>query len=62
MASCKSSGYSQAQIKKFASLGLIDPVKLPNGTQVFFDKKEQKYYDPKTDIYMSNQEIMDMLR
>ncbi len=42
--------------------GLDDPLMLPNGAEVWFDKQEGKYYDPKTDIYLSNEELMDMMR
>lgn len=38
------------------SQGLEGPFKLKSGLVVYYDKKEGKYYNPKTDIYLSVEE------
>jgi hypothetical protein len=35
------------------SQGLEGPFKLKNGLVVYYDKKAGKYYNPKTDIYLT---------
>ncbi len=43
-------GYSSRQ-------GLEGPFPYPNGRVLYYDPKEGKYWDPKTDFYLDNNEI-----
>lgn len=40
-----------------ASEGLEGPFKFKNGSILYYDPKEGKYYDPKTDLFVSNEEM-----
>jgi hypothetical protein len=36
--------------------GLEGPFSYPNGRVLYYDPKEGKYWDPKTDFYLSHEE------
>lgn len=38
--------------------GLEGPFVFGNGQVVYYDPKEGRYWDPKTDFYLSNQEAL----
>ena len=40
--------------------GLEGPFFYPNGRVAYYDPKEGQYWDPKTDFYLSNQEVTDL--
>jgi len=40
--------------------GLEGPFFYPNGRVAYYDAKEGQYWDPKTDFYLSNQEVTDL--
>ena len=37
--------------------GLEGPFHYPNGRVLYYDHKEGKYYDPRTDFYVSNEDV-----
>jgi len=37
--------------------GLTGPYFYPNGRVLYFDPKEQQYWDPTTDFYVDNHEV-----
>ena len=41
-----------------ARIGLEGPFCFANGQVVYYDPKEGKYWDPKTDWYLSNEEAL----
>jgi len=43
-----------------ARKGLEGPFRYPSGRVVYYDPKEGKYYDPKTDWYLSHQEALEL--
>lgn len=40
-----------------ARKGLEGPFVYPNGQILYYDPREGQYWDPKTDFYMSNEEM-----
>ncbi len=40
-----------------ARKGLEGPFRYPNGIVVYYDPIEGAYYNPRTDMYLSNEEI-----
>ena len=40
--------------------GLEGPFAFGNGRTLYYDTKEGKYWDPKTDFYLSDEEIADL--
>ena len=40
--------------------GIEGPFFYPNGRVAYYDPKEGQYWDPKTDFYLSNQEVTDL--
>jgi hypothetical protein len=40
--------------------GLEGPYKYPSGRVLYYDPKEGKYWDPRTDFYLSNDEAADV--
>lgn len=40
--------------------GLDGPFYFPSRGVVYYDPKEGRYWDPKTDFYLSHQEALDM--
>ena len=45
-----------------SSQGLEGPFRQPSGHIVYYDPKEQQYYDPRTDMYISSEEFEAMQR
>jgi hypothetical protein len=43
-----------------ARKGLEGPFHYPNGRVAYYDPKEGKYYDPRTDFYLSDEEVSDL--
>jgi hypothetical protein len=37
--------------------GLEGPFRYPNGRVLYYDVKEGKYYDPRTDFYVDHDEV-----
>ena len=37
--------------------GLKGPFHYPSGAVLYYDHKEGKYYDPRTDFYVSNEDV-----
>lgn len=37
--------------------GLEDPFHYPSGAVLYYDHKERKYYDPRTDLYVRNEDV-----
>ncbi len=40
--------------------GLEGPFHFGNGRVLYYDAKEGKYWDPKTDFYLENDEVSDL--
>lgn len=40
--------------------GLEGPFHYPNGQVLYYDPKEGQYWDPTTDIYVSNQDVAEL--
>lgn len=40
--------------------GLEGPFHYPNGQVAYYDSIEGKYWDPRTDFYLSNEEVSDL--
>jgi len=40
--------------------GLEGPFRYPNGRVLYYDVKEGKYYDPRTDWFVSNEEVSEL--
>jgi hypothetical protein len=40
--------------------GLEGPFHYPNGRVAYYDPKEGKYWDPRTDFYLSDSEVADL--
>lgn len=40
--------------------GLEGPFHYPNGRVAYYDSIEGKYWDPRTDFYLSNEEVSDL--
>lgn len=40
--------------------GLEGPFQYPNGRVLYYDAKEGKYYDPTTDYYVEQDEVMEL--
>ena len=40
--------------------GLEGPFHYPNGSVLYYDPKEGKYYDPTTDFYVSNEDVAEL--
>ena len=47
-----------AEIKYGPRKGLEGPFTLLSGYVVYYDPKEGKYYDPTTDFYLANDEML----
>lgn len=41
--------------------GLEGPFRYRNGRVLYYDVKEGKYWDPKTDFYVGSEEIVELL-
>ena len=37
--------------------GLEGPLQYPSGAVLYYDHKEGKYYDPRTDFYVSHEDV-----
>lgn len=40
--------------------GLEGPFRMKNGMVVYYDTMEGKYYNPRNDMYLSNEEIVNL--
>lgn len=40
--------------------GIEGPFHFGNGRVLYYDPKEGKYWDPKTDFFLENDEVMDL--
>ena len=55
-------GYSVFQHNKQYGprAGLEGPFHYPNGQVLYYDPKEGQYWDPTTDIYVSNEDVAEL--
>lgn len=43
-----------------ARQGLEGPFHYPNGRVLYYDPKQGEYWDPRTDFYVSNEDVADL--